>query len=83
MRAFKDWKNKVYKNWKDKDIYSLFFFTFIFLLLLLGSQELALEGGYTITALTWRIVMTWYCYDTSTDLTPEQRVYIDHLTSRT
>ena len=30
----------------------------------------------TVTALTWRIVMTWCCYDTSTDLTPERHVYI-------
>ena len=39
------------------------------------------EGGCTVTALTWRIVMTQCCYDTSTDLTPERRVYIDRLTS--
>ena len=58
-------------------------FTFAFLLPLLGLQELALERGCTVTALTWRIIMTWCCYDTSTDLTPERRVYIDHLTSRT
>ena len=45
MKTFKDWKDEVYKDWKDKDIYSLFFFTSatasVFLLLLLGSQELA------------------------------------------
>ena len=35
-----------------------------------------LEGGCTVTALTWRIVMTRCCYDTSTDLTPERHVYI-------
>ena len=58
-----------------------FFLTSAFLLPLLGSQELALEGGCTVTALAWRIVMTQCCYDTSTDLTPERRVYIDRLTS--
>ena len=38
---------------------------------------------FIVTALTWRIVMTRCCYDTSTDLTPEQRVYIPpHLLHR-
>ena len=34
-----------------------------------------------VMVLTLRIVMTWRCYDTSTDLTPERCVYIDRLTS--
>ena len=55
---------------------SVFFYLRI-LLPLLGSQELALEGGCTITALASRVVMTWCCHDTSTDLTPERRVYIN------
>ena len=40
---------------------SIFFYTSataaVFLLPLLGSQELALEGGYTVTVLTSRVVM--------------------------
>ena len=46
-----------------------------------GSSTVVVSLG--VTALTWRIVMTRCCYDTSTDLTPEQRVYIPpHLLHR-
>ena len=54
-------------------IYVSVFFTSVFLLPLLGSQELALEGGCTVTALTLRVVMAQLsgrvCM--SIDLTPE------------
>ena len=70
-------------------IYVVYFFytsaAAVFLLPLLGSQELALEGGCTVTALTSRVVVArlrvHVCM--STDLTPERRVYIPCLTSRT
>ena len=35
----------------------VYFFTSVFLLPSLGSQELALEGGCTVTALTSRVVV--------------------------
>ena len=49
-----------------------------FLLSLLGLQELALEGGSTITVLTLRVIMARLSVRivTSTDLTPEH-TYID------
>ena len=64
-------------------IYVVYFFTSVFTAVTWLTGARLLEGGCTVTALTWRIVMTRCCYDTSTDLTPERRVYIDRLTSRT
>jgi hypothetical protein len=52
------------------------FFTSVFLLPLLGSQELAFRRGMYCHGTDLRVVMTRCCYDTSTDLTPERRVYI-------
>ena len=38
-------------------MWSIFFLASVFLLLLLSSQELALEGGCTVTALTSRVIV--------------------------
>ena len=65
-KTFKDWKDEVYKDWKDKDICGLFFLLApVFLLPSLGLQELALEGGCTVTALTSRVVVAtrMHCTD--------------------
>ena len=58
----------------------LFFFFSVFLLSSLGSQELALGRGVychgTDLMRCYGYARTWYCYNMSTDLTPERRIYI-------